>query len=135
MLGLDTSHNPTAQETSYHEEGQRYGEDNGREVVAHPTLARDIIDEIAIDGYLCNLIGQQGEQSENEHGMVLKQLLDARALLTVLLGLGMFDLGKVDTREYNGNDQHQNAKDGVRQHNVVGLAIATEEKLTDEECG
>ena len=135
MLGLDAPHNPTAQEPAHHEEGQRHREDHGGGVVAHPAFAGHVVDEIAIDGNLGNLVGQEREESEDEHGMMAEELHDAGTVGLVFFCLLMLDFRQVDAREHHGYAQHHNAQHGVGNDDIAALVGAVEEELSDEESG
>ena len=110
--GLNTAHDPRTHETSNHEERQGAREHHGGCAVGHPTQARDEVDEIAVDGDLGHLVGEQGEESEDEHFVApqLPQLLKTSFILGRVV---VFDLGQVHTREHHGDSEHYDAQDGV----------------------
>ena len=60
-LGGDLAHNPTAEEAAAHEDEERQAQDvrggGGRE----PAHARGEVDEVAVDAYLADLVGQEGQ--------------------------------------------------------------------------
>ena len=62
-------------------------------------LCRNIVDEIAVDTYLCHLIGEECEKSEDEERMMAEELHEARLLFILLLlnGLLMAYLRQADT--------------------------------------
>ena len=97
--------------------------------------ARHEIDEVGIDGNLCHLITEQGDETEHKHLVMGKELAYLRALLDIFLCLYMLNLGQVYAREHQGYQQHQDAQDGIRNHHIAAIARTAEEELTDAECG
>ena len=99
-------------------------------------LAGDVVDEIRVDANLRDLISEEGEETENEHRMVAEKLDDARltGILPFIIGDGMLYLRQVDTREYYGNEQDDDAEDGVRHHDIASVVGTVEEKLPHKEC-
>ena len=67
----------------------------------------------------------------------MEELRDARTLGAVLICLMVIDFGQVDAREHHSDEQHQDAEDGVRHHNLAASFRlgATEEELTHYERG
>ena len=132
---LDMAHDPAAQESAYHEERQGEGEDERGGAVAHPMHAGDEIDEVGIDGDLGYLVTQEGEETEDEHPVVGKELGDITALRLVFRRLLVLDFRQIDTGEHHGDGKHQNAQDGIRYDHIAALLRIIEEELTDAEGG
>ena len=132
---LDMAHNPAAQESAYHEERQGKGENERGGAVAHPMHAGDEIDEVGIDGDLGYFVAQEGEEAEDEHPVVGKELGDIAALRLVFIRLPVLDFRQIDTGEHHGDDKHQNAQNGIRYDYIATLLGIIEEELTDAKCG
>ncbi len=60
----------------------RVRHERGRAVV-HPMHAGDEIDEVGIDGNLCHLIAQQGQEAEHKHLVIGKELADIATLCLI----------------------------------------------------
>ena len=132
---LDMAHDPAAQESAYHEERQGEGEDERGGAVAHPMHAGDEIDEVGIDGDLGYLVAQEGEEAEDEHPVIGKELGDIAALRLVFRRLLVLDFRQIDTGEHHGDGKHQNAQDGIRYDHIAALLRIIEEELPDAEGG
>ncbi len=63
--------------------------------VAHPMHAGDEIDEVGIDGNLGYLVAQQGEETEDEHPVIGKELGDIAALRLIFRCLLMLDFRQI----------------------------------------
>ena len=98
-------------------------------------LTGDVVDEIRVDANLRDLIGEEGEEAENEHRMVAEELNDARltGILPFIIGDGMLYLRQVDTREYYGNEQDDDTEDGIRHYNIASVVGTVEEELSNKE--
>lgn len=120
---------------SNHKESQTAREDDGGRIVGHPVLAGDVVDEIRVDANLRDLISEEGEETKNEHRMVAEKLDDARltGILPFIIGDGMLYLRQVDTREYYGNEQDDDAEDGIRHYDIASVVGTVEEELSHKE--
>ena len=133
--GSHMAHHPAAAKPTHHEEGQGTRKDKRGCAVGHPVHARNEIDEVGIDADFGHLVREQGEQAEHKHLVVGEELADVGAMGLVLGRHLMLDLGQMNSGEHQGDDQHQDAKDGIGHYDIAAGIRIVEQKLADAERG
>ena len=124
-LGPDRAHHPTAHEAAHHEDDQCQRHHARGVELRHPPRTRDEVHEIAVDGYLGHLVGQQCQQSEHEPAIAQHGPVGSMGPIR-LMGL-MNHFRQLHSREDQGYQQHQDAHDAVGHGHIARAALLEQE--------